>query len=235
AFPTLVKVLLPTGLRGLIAGGLLAALMSSLASVFNSCSTLFTMDIYKKIKPETSDKDLVTIGRIATSVVVVLGILWIPVMSGISGVLYQYLQSVQSYLSPPIASVFLLGIFFKRINAKGAMTALVGGAAIGALRIFLELNKSSLSGFLFEFANINFLYFCIWSFLFCVVILVVVSLMTEKPSPEQINGLTYATTVKEDRERSRASWNKMDVIHSVIVLLIVITVFLYFSPLGVAG
>jgi SSS family solute:Na+ symporter len=235
AFPTLVKVLLPTGLRGLIAGGLLAALMSSLASVFNSCSTLFTMDIYKKIKPETSDKELVTIGRIATSVVVVLGILWIPVMSGISGVLYQYLQSVQSYLSPPIASVFLLGIFFKRINSKGAMAALVGGALIGALRIFLELNKSSLSGFLFEFANVNFLYFCIWSFLFCILILVVVSLITDKPSPEQINGLTFATTVREDRERSRASWNKTDVILSMIVLIIVITVFIYFSPLGVAG
>jgi solute:Na+ symporter, SSS family len=226
---------LPTGLRGLIAGGLLAALMSSLASVFNSCSTLFTMDIYKKIKPGTSDKDLVTIGRIATGVVVVLGILWIPVMSGISGVLYQYLQSVQSYLSPPIAAVFLLGIFFKRINAAGAMTALISGATIGALRIFLELNKSSLTGFLFEFANINFLYFCIWSFLFCMLILVVVSLATAKPSEEQIHGLTYATTVREDQERSRASWNKTDVILSVIVLIIVITVFLYFSPLGVAG
>lgn len=235
AFPTLVKTLLPTGLKGLIAGGLLAALMSSLASVFNSCSTLFTMDIYKKIKPETSEKNLVTVGRIATGVVVVLGILWIPVMSGISGVLYQYLQSVQSYLAPPIAAVFLLGLFYKRINAKGAMTVLVGGAIIGALRIFLELNKSSLSGFLYEFANLNFLYFCIALFVFSVVVLVGVSLLTEKPSEEQIKGLTFATTVAEDRAKTRASYNKTDIVLSLIVVVLIVMIFMYFSPLGVGG
>jgi solute:Na+ symporter, SSS family len=235
AFPTLVKTLLPAGLRGLIAGGLLAALMSSLASVFNSCSTLFTMDIYKKIKPETSDRSLVMVGRIATGVVVVLGILWIPVMSGISGVLYQYLQSVQSYLAPPIAAVFLLGLFFKRINSKGAVTALIGGFVLGMLRIFLELNKSSLSGFLYEVANMNFLYFCIVLFVICVIVIIGVSFATEKPSEAQLNGLTYATTVAEDRATSRATWNKTDVVLSLIVLIIVITVFIYFSPLGVAG
>ncbi len=235
AFPTLVKALLPTGLKGLIAGGLLAALMSSLASVFNSCSTLFTMDIYKKIKPETSEKNLVTVGRIATGVVVVLGILWIPVMSGISGVLYQYLQSVQSYLAPPIAAVFLLGLFYKRINSKGAMTVLVGGAIVGALRIFLELNKSSLSGFLYDFANLNFLYFCIALFVFSVVVLVGVSLLTEKPSEEQIKGLTFATTVAEDRAKTRASYNKTDIVLSLIVVVLIVMIFMYFSPLGVGG
>jgi solute:Na+ symporter, SSS family len=235
AFPTLVKTLLPTGLKGLIAGGLLAALMSSLASVFNSCSTLFTMDIYKKIKPETSEKNLVLVGRVATGVVVVLGILWIPVMSGISGVLYQYLQSVQSYLAPPIASVFLLGLFYKRINAKGAMTVLVGGAIIGALRIFLELNKNSLTGFLYEFANLNFLYFCIALFVFSIVVLIGVSLLTEKPSEEQIKGLTFATTVAEDRAVSRASYNKTDIVLSLIVVVLIVLIFMYFSPLGVGG
>ena len=235
AFPTLVKTLLPTGLKGLIAGGLLAALMSSLASVFNSCSTLFTMDIYKKIKPETSEKNLVMVGRVATGVVVVLGILWIPVMSGISGVLYQYLQSVQSYLAPPIASVFLLGLFYKRINSKGAMTVLVGGAIIGALRIFLELNKSSLSGFLYEFADLNFLYFCIALFVLSVVVLVGVSLLTEKPSEEQIKGLTFATTVAEDRAISRASYNKTDIALSLMVVVLIVMIFMYFSPLGVGG
>lgn len=235
AFPTLVKTLLPTGLKGLIAGGLLAALMSSLASVFNSCSTLFTMDIYKKIKPETSEKNLVLVGRVATGVVVALGILWIPVMSGISGVLYQYLQSVQSYLAPPIASVFILGLFYKRINAKGAMTVLVSGAIIGALRIFLELNKSSLTGFLYEFANLNFLYFCIALFVFSVVVMVGVSLLTEKPSEEQIKGLTFATTVAEDRAISKASYNKTDILLSLVVVVLIIMIFVYFSPLGVAG
>ena len=110
-----------------MAAGLLAALMSSLASVFNSCSTLFTVDIYKKLRPETPEKQLVLVGRIATSIVVILGILWIPVMSNISGVLYEYIQSVQSYISPPIASVFLLAIFWKRINGTGALVTLITG------------------------------------------------------------------------------------------------------------
>src|SRR3546814_300337 len=139
AFPALVQHLLPVGLRGLVAGGLLAALMSSLAAIFNSCSTLFTMDIYQKIRPEASQRQLVSVGRMATAIVVLLGILWIPVMEGISGVLYQYLQSVQSYLAPPIAAVFLLGLFSKRINSKGALAAMAGGFVMGILRIFLEL------------------------------------------------------------------------------------------------
>ncbi len=233
AFPTLVKTLLPNGLRGLIAGGLLAALMSSLASVFNSCSTLFTMDIYKKIKPETTEKNLVLVGRIATGGVVILGILWIPVMSGISGVLYQYLQSVQSYLAPPIAAVFLLGLFYKRINSKGALSALIGGFGIGAARIFLELNKNSLSGFLYDFATLNFLYFCIVLFIICVIVIVAVSLLTEKPSEEQLNGLTYATTMAEDQAASRASWTTIDVVLSLIIFIFIVGVFVYFSPLGV--
>ena len=120
AFPTLVKEIMPLGLRGLLAGGLLAALMSSLASVYNACSTLFTMDIYQKMKPAASGKELVKVGRIATGAVVLLGMAWIPLMNRISGTLYQYLQSVQSYLAPPIAAVFLLGVFFKRLNAKGS-------------------------------------------------------------------------------------------------------------------
>lgn len=235
AFPALVKTLLPHGLRGLIAGGLLAALMSSLASVFNSCSTLFTMDIYKKLKPETSERNLVLVGRIATTVVVILGILWIPVMSGISDVLYQYLQSVQSYLAPPIAAVFLLGLTYKRINSKGAMAALVGGFIIGMLRIFLELSKDSLSGFLYSFATVNFLYFCIMLFVFSIVLMVIVSLASEKPSEAQLNGLTFATTLAEDKAKSRASWNATDVILSVLVVVIIVAIFIYFSPLGVGG
>jgi SSS family solute:Na+ symporter len=231
----LVKTLMPVGLKGLLAGGLLAALMSSLASVFNSCSTLFTMDIYRKIKPETPDKDLVTVGRIATGVVVVLGILWIPVMNGISGVLYQYLQSVQSYLAPPIAVVFLLGLTYKRVNAQGAMAALIVGFLLGMLRIFLELNKSSLSGFLYDFANINFLYFCISLFIFSVVLMIGVSLLTKKPDEKQLSGLTFATVNAEQHAASRSSWNMIDVALSLGVVVIIIAVFIYFSPLGVGG
>ena len=234
AFPTLVKEIMPLGLRGLLAGGLLAALMSSLASVYNACSTLFTMDIYQKMKPQASDKELVRVGRIATGVVVLLGMAWIPLMDRISGTLYQYLQSVQSYLAPPITAVFLLGVFFKRINAKGAYTAMVVGFIVGIVKLTLELFQKDLSGVLLDFATINFLYFCIYLFLFSIVVMVVVSLSTPKPDAEQIRGLTFATTVAEDRVASRASWNKWDVILSVVVVLIIVSIFVYFSPLGVA-
>ena len=234
AFPTLVKSLMPVGLRGLLAGGLLAALMSSLASVYNACSTLFTMDIYQKMKPEASGKELVRVGRIATGVVVLLGMAWIPLMSRISGTLYQYLQSVQSYLAPPIAAVFLLGVFFKRLNGQGALTAMVVGFIIGIIKLTLELFQNDLTGFLHDFATINFLYFCIYLFLFSIVLMVVVSLLTPKPSDEKIMGLTFATTVAEDKAASRASWNKWDVILSLIVLVIILAIFAYFSPLGVA-
>lgn len=231
AFPTLVKTLLPTGLRGLVAGGLLAALMSSLAAVFNSCSTLFTMDIYQKLKPEASERTLVSVGRIATGVVVVSGIFWIPFMKYISGELYHYIQSVQAYIAPPIAAVFLLGLFFKRINARGAMAALVGGFVLGMGRLFTEIIKEDLSGILYDYANLNFLHFCIFLFLVCIIVLVGVSLLTPAPTFEKIKGLTYATTVAADKARSRASWNTRDVVLSMIIIVILALVLLYFSPL----
>lgn len=231
AFPTLVKTLLPTGLRGLVAGGLLAALMSSLAAVFNSCSTLFTMDIYKKLKPDSSGKTLVLVGRIATGIVVVSGVLWIPFMKYISGELYHYLQSVQAYIAPPIAAVFLLGLFSKRINAHGAIAALVGGFGLGMIRLIAELSKDSLGGWLYAFADMNFLHFCIFLFLVCIVVMIVVSLFTPAPALEQIKGLTYATTVAADKARSRSSWNYKDVVLSVVIIIILVLVLLYFSPL----
>lgn len=236
AFPTLVKEIMPFGLRGILAGGLLAALMSSLASVYNACSTLFTMDIYKKMKPEAGNKELVRVGRIATGIVVLLGMIWIPLMKNISKGLYGYLQSVQSYLAPPIAAAFLLGVFSKRINAKGAYAAMVSGFIIGLVKLVLELTKTAYdpAGIVYAFATLNFLYFCIYLFIFSIVVMVVVSLLTPKPDLEHIKGLTFATTVSEDRAASRASWNAKDVILSVIVVVIVISIFIYFSPLGIA-
>jgi len=155
-------------------------------------------------------------------------------MGRISSTLYTYLQSVQSYLAPPIAAVFLLGVFFKRLNAKGAYTAMVIGFILGLIKLTLELFKNDLSGPLHDFATINFLYFCIYLFLFSIGTMVVVSLLTPKPDEDHIKGLTFATTVAEDRATSRASWNKWDVILSLIVVVIIVTVFVYFSPLGVA-
>lgn len=235
-FPTLVRELLPSGMRGLVAGGLLAALMSSLSSVFNSCSTLFTMDIYKKLKPNASEKKLVVVGRIATAIIVISGILWIPLMKVVSsGGLYQYLQSVQAYIAPPIAAVFLLGIFWNRINSKGALAALVGGFSVGMLRLALEINKANLSGFLYDFANLNFLYFAIFSFLACIALMITVSLITPAPDLNRISGLTYATTSKSDLKDSKNSWESFDLINSVIIILILALILIYFSPIGIGG
>jgi SSS family solute:Na+ symporter len=142
---------------------------------------------------------------------------------------------VQSYLAPPIAAVFLLGVFWKRINGIGALTGMVVGFILGILKLTLELFQNDLTGILHGFATINFLYFCILLFLFSIAIMVVVSLFTPKPDEVKIQGLTFATTVAEDKAASRASWNKWDVILSLIVVAIVISVFVYFSPLGVAG
>lgn len=235
AFPEMVKQIMPVGLRGLLAGGLLAALMSSLASVYNACSTLYTIDIYKKSHPDATEKQLVKVGRLATAVIVILGMAWIPLMGRISNGLYDYLQSVQSYLAPPIAAVFLLGVFFPRLNAKGAYTAMVAGFILGMIKLTLQLFQDNLPAGVFQdFAKINFLFFCIYLFLFSIAVMVIVSLLTPKPSSSQIEGLTFATTVAEDKEASRASWNKLDVILSLIVITIVLGVFYYFSSLHIA-
>lgn len=191
ALPAMVMQLLPSGLKGLVVAGLLAALMSSLSSVFNSCSSLFTIDIYKKYNPQADERKLVVVGQLATVILVVLGLAWIPMLNIIEGGLFQKLQSVQAYIAPPIASVFLLGLFIKRINSKGAMASLITGAAVGILRLVLELNKSSLSGFWLEFADINFLHFALFLFVLCSSILLLVSLATRPESNPNIHLVTY--------------------------------------------
>jgi len=233
-FPTMVATLLPVGVRGIVAGGLLAALMSSLAAVFNGCSTLFTMDIYQKLKPNASDKELVHMGRLATGVVVVLGIIWIPILQAISGSLYEYLQNVQAFLAPPITAVFLLGIFWKRINGNGALTALISGFIFGMTKLTLETVAKDASGWVGDVANFHFLYFAPLLFAGAVVIMIVVSLLTKAPDDKKLSGLTFASLTDEDKAASRASWNKWDVINTVIILLIIALVMIYFSPLGVA-
>lgn len=229
AFAAIMSHVLPSGLRGLVAAGLLAALMSSLASVFNSCSTLFTIDVYSKLNPNTPERKLVAVGRVATAIIVVLGIAWIPIMQRISGVLYEYLQSVQSYIAPPITATFLLGIFWKRINAPGAMATLVGGFFLGMSRLVTELMKDSLSGVLHTWATINFLHFCILLFVICVIICITVSLLTEKPQEAQIAGLTFGTLTAEQKAANRASFSWVDIVASLIVIAIVIGVLIYFT------
>ncbi|QQS29599.1 MAG: sodium:solute symporter [Sphingobacteriales bacterium] len=217
ALPALVKDVLPIGLRGLVVAGLFAALMSSLSSMFNSSSTLITLDFYQKFRPNAGQKELVNAGRISTMLLVLFSLLWIPVIQSgaLSNQLFLYLQSIQAYISPPIAAVFLLGIFIKRLNGRGAMAALITGFVLGLLRFLLEIiKKTSLeSGSPFYlFADINFLHFAILLFVICSAVLIVVSLLTSPPSPEQVEHVTYGD--KFDRENI----SKKDIILSILLL-----------------
>ena len=230
-FPTMVATLLPEGLRGLVVAGIIAALMSSLSSLFNSTATLFTLDIYKKIKPKVSEQKLVLIGRMATLVVVVFGLLWIPIMPMISkGGLYQYLQSVQGYLAPPITAVFLLGLFNSRINNKGATWGLSLGFFAGMLKLIIQafFGKEKIANpeLLAYIGDINFLYFSGILFLFCVLLICLVSYQTELPDENQIDGLTYQTI---DKEAIRESWDQKDIYATGVILGLVLTIYLYFS------
>lgn len=229
ALPTLVGTLLPTGLRGLVVAGLLAALMSSLSSVFNSTSSLVTMDVYKKLRPAASERQLVLVGQGTTAILVGLGLLWIPLMKLISGQIYQYLQSVQAYISPPIAAVFLIGVFWQRVNAKGALAALITGFVLGMGRLVAELSKSQLDGLLFAYADINFLHFAIFLFVICTAVLVVVSLLTPPPPAEKVAGLTFATRGAPAAAVATAGWRRMDTVLSIALAACVGAVWLYFS------
>lgn len=231
AFPILVKEVLPTGLRGIVIGGLLAALMSSLASVFNSCSTLFTMDIYKKLRPQSSEKNMVWIGRVATCFMVVLGLLWIPTISMMKGSLYNYLQSVQSYMAPPIFVVFFIGVFSKRVNGPGCLTALVVGFLLGMGRLACEIIDGVApfhNGYLHWFATTSYTFMCIYLTVICALLMFLVSLLTKKPSPEQLEGLTYSTATAEQKAITKASWNWVDVAASVGLIFIIIVIYSYF-------
>jgi len=235
AFPMLVTTLLPVGLKGLVAGGLMAALMSSLASVFNSCSTIFTIDIYKQISPEKSEQFLVNVGKIATVAIVVLGIAWIPIMEKIGGgVMYQYLQNVQAYIAPPVTTVFLLGIIWKRVNAQAAIVTLFSGLFLLILRLGSEIatNEGIIeSGFLYDFASVNFSYMAIWMFIFSVALCILTSLLTSEPDYKKIQGLSYGTLSSSDRISSEKSYTTIDVVLSIVLVLIVIGILIFFSPI----
>jgi solute:Na+ symporter, SSS family len=196
AYPTLILNLLPTGLVGLVMAALLAAVMGAMSSVFNSASTLVTLDFYKKLRPESSERQLVGFGRVATGFMVLLGLLWVPFIHLISSQLYIYLQSVQAYISPPIAACFVLGILWPRLNASGAITSLLTGFVLGATRFVLELaDKGSpfTSGVARWILDMNFLHYAIFMFVVCSLVLIVVSMMTPAPDRRQLAGLTFAT------------------------------------------
>jgi len=235
-FAVMVSSLLPAGLRGLVVGGLLAALMSSLSSLFNSCASLFTVDIYEKINPKASERHLVTVGRFATMAVVVMGIIWIPVMQRVSqGGLYKYLQSVQGYLAPPITAVFMLGLFCKRINGHGAVAGLAIGFVAGMTKLTIQALTGGVApvitspGWLVYIGEYNFLFATGWLLLLSIVVIVGVSLLTAPPNYKKIADLTYATATPEQKKESRESWGLVEVLMTVAILGLVVGLYLYFS------
>jgi solute:Na+ symporter, SSS family len=237
AFPLMVKYLLPVGLRGLVVAGLLAALMSSMAGAFNASSTLFTMDLYQKFRPQASQARLVWVGRVATAAMVIISLLWIPVIQGARG-LYDYLQGVQGYLAPPIFTVFVFGIFNRRLNAKGCLTALIVGFLLGVFRLAVDTPVSLQLGglahgytagsFLWIVNNIYFQYYSLFIFVVSTATLLIVSYLTAAPAAEQLTGLTFATVTGDQRRLSRGTWNRWDVITSAAVLLLILAAYLYF-------
>ena len=231
AFSTLVKELLPKGFTGIVVGGILAALMSSLASLFNSSSMLFTVDFYKKYKPDASEKHYVTVGRLATVVIVILGILWIPVMKGLGKVLYVYLQDVQSLLAPGIAAVFLLGVVSKRTTPSAGFTGLLVGFILGMLRLGLKVyyGNTTGDGFIYDLIVApNWLHYEIVLFFVVIAVMIIVSFFTERKDPASIKGLYFGSASAEQRAITRASWNNWDVIHSAIIITVIISFYIYF-------
>ncbi|MGI9547549.1 MAG: sodium:solute symporter [Flavobacteriaceae bacterium] len=236
ALPTLITGFLPIGIKGLAIAGLLAALMSSLSSAFNSSSTLLTMDFYKYYRPNASDKNLVRFGQLATIVLVIVSLGWIPFMRALmGGGIFHYLQSIQAYISPPIAAVFLFGLFYKWINARGAIVALWTGFAFGILRLVTEfLSKEGIiavedDSWLGLMLKINFLHFAVILFIFSTVVLMVVS-KTGIPQPKAI--LAHVTFQKRDKT-APFRWSA-DVVLTIVLVILVLALWTVFSSWGIA-
>jgi solute:Na+ symporter, SSS family len=196
AYPALIVNLLPTGFVGLMIAALLAALMGAMSSVFNSTSTMVTLDFYKKLRPNATEPQLVSFGRIATGVMVVLGVLWVPFIDKLSSQLWIYLQSVQAYISPPIAVCFIFGILWPRLNGQGAISSLLVGFVLGAVRFIFEvLDKSRhyQMGALRGLVDMNFLHYAVLMFVVCTIVLIGVSMLYPAPERKKIAGLTFAT------------------------------------------
>jgi len=231
AFSTMVKELLPIGFKGIVIGGILAALMSSLASLFNSSAMLFTVDFYQKYKPNKNERHYVIVGRIATVVVVLLGIAWIPVMRGLGKVLYEYLQDVQSLLAPGIAAVFLLGIVSKRTTPAAGIWGLIIGFTLGMTRLGLNIFSGSISEdslIYLIFLQHNWLHYEIYLFFLVIISMVVISYFTKKKDPSLIQGLTIRSASAEQTAETRLSYNNWDIFNSIVIIVIIVLFYAYF-------
>ncbi len=241
ALPTLINDFLPNGLKGLVLAGLLAALMSSLSSVFNSCSTLFTIDFYKVWRSKASERELVFVGQVATVVLVVISLLWVPILRNMlkgGGSFYAILQSIQGYISPPIAAAFLLGLFIKRLTARGAVWALWTGFVLGMVRLLFEVLKSEgvfipEPGTLIDYlVSVNFLHYAIFLFLVSAAVMIAGSLTTPPYGPDKLKNVTYEPP---DSPETRFHPSNPDFWWTIVLMGLVVFIWVVFSPWGLAG
>jgi SSS family solute:Na+ symporter len=222
AYPLLVLRLLPEGASGLIVAALLAALMSSLSAVFNSCSTLITMDVYKRYHPSATERQLVSVGRWATVAIVGLSILWIPFIRYLNAEIYQYLQSIQATVAAPITATFLIGILWRGATARAALVTLLFGGLVGAMRFALDVLHNAAGhdfGALNAVVEFSFLNFSVLLFVVCAAVMVIVSRLGEPPSLARIAGLTvdWSRRLDEGGNTALATWTVL--IGGVILLL----------------
>ena len=258
AYTSLVAQILPHGLRGMVACSMIVALMASLASKFNAAATLVTMDFFRERYPNASGRAEVLVGRVATAAIVIMGVCWVLVIKSLHSDLYVYLQSVQGYLSPAIAVLFLLGVFWKRATATAAFWAFVvgvlggfarlaadlimraDGALVAALKqqryhnvITLDQYNAALApirarhGWVFDFWSIHWLYYTQILLVTTAVLMIVLSFLTRPPDPGALRFTWYGATAQE-REATRASWNALDVVLSLVVLAAVVAFYITF-------
>ena len=230
AFPVMVRELLPAGVKGVVLGGAIAALMSSLASLFNSSATLFTVDFYERLRPNRSQQHYLRVGRMATATVVLLGILWVPVIPLLGESLYEALQKVQALIAPSIVAVFFLGIFSNRVTPAAGFWGLVLGFVAGMFYLLLDLFPAlaQSNGLFAAVQGMNWLYYCCALLVFSVGIMVVVSLFTKARTHDELAGLTFSAVSPLQAQEVRESWSTWDVVNTVIVLGIIVICYVTF-------
>ncbi|XP_066049239.1 sodium/glucose cotransporter 4 isoform X2 [Chamaea fasciata] len=203
AYPKLVIELMPDGLRGLMIAVMMAALMSSLTSVFNSSSTLFTIDIWLRVRKQASEQELMIVGRVFIVILVIISILWIPIIqTANSGKLFDYIQSIGSYLSPPVTALFILAIFWKRVNEPGAFWGLMIGLAVGVVRMIMDLVYTAPSCGEEDrrpavLKDVHYLYFALILCALTAIVTVIISLCTPPLPEEKLDSLTWWTRHKK--------------------------------------
>ncbi|XP_037019107.2 sodium/glucose cotransporter 5 isoform X2 [Artibeus jamaicensis] len=240
--PGMISRALFPGLRGLMVAVMMAALMSSLTSIFNSSSTLFTMDIWRRVRPQAGERELLLVGRLVIVVLIGVSVAWIPILQGSnSGQLFIYMQSVTSSLAPPVTAVFTLGIFWRRANEQGAFWGLMVGLAVGAARLVLEFlypvppcGEADVRPAILR--SFHYLHFAVALFALSGAVVVAGSLLTPPPQEAQIQNLTWWTLApnlllgaKAGDAQKHAFWARVCGFNAILLMCINIFFYAYFA------